>query len=218
MSKKKVNTFFLISLQLIFICQSHAAEQNRWQVVDKHNGTGLESTIEKLTLDNTRLKVSITDKSGFALTDINCAVLEELIIVADDNTYYQEQIRCPVQSKKIALTAASYTKNFITNATKLYEQNEFGRAALAFNEAAYLVRRYEDDSALLIQLEKNAFISAGRQLAVSDSFVFDVKQNKDVMSPELRVAIEKFQSMNGLKAEGHLNFPTVEKLSLSVAW
>jgi len=199
--------FFLISAPIL----TDASEKLR--VIDADTEKGLRSTIVKVTSDNKEVKVSVTDEYGYILVDFKCDLLEKIIITADDSSYYQESINCPLGTEHIALRSATYTFNLVANAELSIRKGDLGTAVLAYNEAAWRAAKFEPKTQEAKTLELKTYETVGSFLSVSESTVFDVKQNKVVMTPKLIGALQKFQNTRGLKVDGKLNFKTVQGMS-----
>ena len=209
LSSKKSSVYILPFLLLSFLV--NASEKLR--IIDADTKKGLRSSIEKVTFDNKTTKVSVTGKNGYIQKDFDCDLLEKLIITADDSSYFQESIACPLSSKYIALTSATYTFNLVSNAKLSIRNGDLGTAAFAFNEAAWRTAKFEPNSIKSQQLELKTYETVGKFLEISQSTVFDVQQNKTVMTPELVKALQDYQNDNGLKEDGKLNFETMKKMS-----
>jgi hypothetical protein len=199
--------FFLISSSIL----SYASE--KFRVIDADTEKGLRSSIVKVSPDNKEVKVSVTGDNGYILVDFKCDLLEKIIITADDSSYYQESINCPLGTEYIALRSAIYTFNLVANAELSIRKGDLGTAVFAYNEAAWRAAKFEPKTPKTTALELKAYETVGSFLSVSESTVFDVKQNKVVMTPKLTDALRRFQNARGLKADGKLNFETVQGMS-----
>ncbi len=97
----------------------------------------------------------------------------------------------------------------LSNAAAQFETDrEFGKAALAFNEAFV---RSPNKAASDVQVLTNA--AKALSVPTEKALRFDVKQGKYVASPDLVAAITKFQNESKLAEDGVLGGETLEALA-----
>lgn len=204
------------TVYVLFLCfigaQSYASE--RFRVVDSDTKKGVRAYIDIIDVSEKKQRVSITGVDGYVQKDFTCALLEKLVVTpVIHRAYYLGIFECPVSKSTVSLKSNKRQANLVKNAEWSLEKGDFGTAALAYSEAAYRLSSMGQDGQEFLDLEVNAYRAAASYLAVPEGIVFDVQQNKRVMSSQLKQAILDLQSEKGLKATGKLDFQTLSTMS-----
>jgi hypothetical protein len=201
-----------ISFLCLFGVQSNASE--RFRVVDSDTQNGVRAYIDIIDVNQKKQRVSITGTDGYVQKDFTCALLETLIVTPIiHRAYYFSTFECPVSKNTISLKSNKRQVYLVKNAEWSFKEGDFGTAALAYTEAAYRLSSVGQDEQEALDLEVNAYLAAANYLSVSESTVFDVQQDKRVMSSQLKKAILDLQNEKGLKATGKLDFQTLSTMS-----
>lgn len=201
-----------LSFFCFFVGQSNASE--RFRVVDSDTQKGIRAYIDIIDVNEKKQRVSITGYDGYVQKDFTCALLETLIVTPImHRAYYFDSFECPVSRNIISLKSNKRQVNLVKNAEWSFKNGDFGTAALAYTEAAYRLSSLGHDEQGALALEVNAYLAAANYLSVSESTVYDVQQDKRVMSSQLKNAILELQSEKGLKATGKLDFQTLSEMS-----
>lgn len=191
-------------------CFSNGVERIR--IVDKDKPhIGVKSNIKVMNADGKYKLVSKTDSKGYVSKEFNCIELEVATIHPENDTYFSEDLECPINTSLIMVTSFKYYTNLILNADSKIAAGDFGTAALALSDAA--ARLKDSDVKTANKIEVRAFEATGAYLNVYVSTSFDPTQNKVVMSNELKNAVLIHQGNAGLKTTGILDYPTLKTLS-----
>lgn len=187
------------------------AEQYKLRVVDKDKlHRGLECDIKMIKADGSIVLVSRTNKDGWTEIDFSCESLSKIVFVPKGD-YYNKEITCPVEEKEIRLASIYYGRTLVKNAHIQFAKGNYGASALAFNEAHARISKHDKDAS--VKLEKELYISVGKVLEIETPIVYDHVQQKYVMTPELKSAVEYFQQNNNLNTTGSLDFKTLRTMS-----
>lgn len=202
---------YICSLILsVFLISLSFADQ-RIRVMDKDiKGKGIECEIKIKKKDGKLELVSYTDNHGYVQVDFNCNQLEIAVFVPKGD-YYSIEERCPIKKSEIYLSSITYVTILISNGEKLFKMGDYGSSTLAFSEAAARLKKYNKKES--VNVEVKAFKAAGKTFGVKNPTIFDPKQLKLVISPELGMAIKEYQIKNGLEKTGKLDFNTLRSTS-----
>lgn len=203
---------YLVFSYFILSGLSHGAE--KFRVVDADTNKGIRAYIDKVDISQNKKRVSITDEDGYIRKEFTCELLEKLIITpVSHRSYYLDSFDCPISKELVSLKSNKRQKNLVSNADWSIENGDFGTAALAYSEAAYRLSSMNQNRLEYVELEVKAYNAAASYLAIVDSTVFDINQNKPVMSPQLKEALVNLQNEKGLKVTGELDFQTLSIIS-----
>ncbi|NOI02047.1 peptidoglycan-binding protein [Vibrio kanaloae] len=207
-----VNKFTYLSLFSLFVFQTQAME--KFRVVDSDTQKGVRAYIYIIDAKENKKKVSITGLDGYVQVEFTCGLLETLVVYpVVHRAYYYDTFECPVSINTVSLRSNKRQVNLVKNAEWSIDKGDFGTAALAYTEAAYRLSTKNQNRQEFLALEVNAYNAAANYFSVSESTVFDVKQNKPVMSSQLKQAIIELQSEKGLQVTGNLDFQTLSTMS-----
>jgi len=185
--------------------------QDKIRVIDRDiKDKGVECDISIEQKDGKVVKASYTNKKGYIEVDFTCHKLEKVIFIPKGD-YYSETFKCPLDKRIVHLSSISYQRNLIANAKYLYSIGDYGSSALAYNDAAARLQRYDKSAALDASVK--AYAATAKALGVQKPVVFDFKKQKEVMSPELKSAVTSFQKDKGLEQTGRIDFPTLRASS-----
>lgn len=201
-----------ISFLCVYGVQLNASE--KFRVVDSDTQKGVRAYIDRIDVNQKKRRVSITGTDGYVQKDFTCSLLETLVVTPIiHRAYYFSTFECPVSKSTISLKSNKRQVNLVRNAESSFNKGDFGTAALAYSEAAYRLSSVGHNGQEALDLELNAYLAAANYLSVSESTVFDVQQDKRVMSSQLQKAILILQDEKGLKATGKLDFQTLSTMS-----
>ena len=98
------------------------------------------------------------------------------------------------------------------NLDKALESVDYPTAILIANELANIETR-EGKGVTGRAAENRAIVYAEKAFGVTNGVVFDGAQGKMVMAPQLQAKVREYQSLNGLKETGQLDYNTVSTLA-----
>ncbi len=202
---------YIVMLVFLIYTSVALADPSSVRVLDmdsKNQGVECEIKVEKA--DGKLEVISYTDDTGWVKLDIKCTGPEQAIFIPKGD-YYPIKKRCPITEQKIYVSSIKYGKKLLANAKRLFATGEYGASALAFSEAAYRVKW--QDIKVSLDAETQAYIAAGKAFGVEQPTVIDPNQGKVVISPELRQAIENYQSEKNIETTGKLDFSTLRAIS-----
>ncbi len=112
---------------------------------------------------------------------------------------------------RIPLRRAGVAIEMARIADGAFKEQNFGRAAMIYTDAAY--RLSTTDAVAAAKLETKAYESAAKQLGSIGFSVYDPEQKKNVLTTDGIDALRKFQMKNNLSITGRLDVQTTQTLA-----
>ena len=207
-----VKSVSLLLASLLFAHLNTAFAQTlilKIRVIDD-TGTGVESDMFKIDRKNATENVGITDKTGYFEFSEKCISGEKIRAVPVKKVlYWPGEGRCPKVPKSIVVTKILYWKNLEANAKIFEDKRDYGKTAMIYSELS--VRALPLSKKLARDNENKAYVAMDKYFHVDNPATLDPNQGKIVMSAELKENIESFQSQNGLKVTGKLDYATMQE-------
>lgn len=188
-------------------------------LVKDDNGTGVLSEIT-ISLGESTTPLGPTDDKGMMPLGERCTRGQQINATPEDPTYYPGGRYCSPDSDSlpVKVTKKAFAENLEKNA-KYYESAEqWGNAALAYNELAERLAIAEPDRAAMAR--SKVFENFARAVKTPEDITVIARydeNNKNVMTSAFKKFLETVQGSTGLKVTGKLDFQTLDsKASRSV--
>lgn len=202
----KSAAFLLFIVMIIQADEATAAERRIW--VRDDAGAGIKSVVFINSADPANRQGSTDEHGDFALQK-EC----ELVVADPDDPFYTSgDAKCATDSDpiKVRVTRMEFAENLIWNAQRLESSGDSAKAALVFAE--YADRMNATDPQRAYNARQKSLQLFGQFLGVSPNepaFAFDPVQGKNVMSPEMASALQRYQARTGIKVTGVLDYKTL---------
>lgn len=184
------------------------------RIVDiEKDSVGIECEIKIVRSDGTEELISVTNLEGYVQNEFNCKLLEKIIIIPRDESYYTETRYCPIENNVIKLTSIDYVTALFNDANRLYESGNVGKAAFVFGGISERLKTLD-----IIKSEEAiecTIKSAGKLLGINEPLQYDYVSSRNEISAQLNDAIITYQEHNDLKVSGTLNMETLKSFSFS---
>ncbi len=175
---------------------------------------GVKSEIFLLMGDGTDNRLGQTGEDGVFTFPGDCNPGERIEGRPISELYYPSRTECPVQGAVLLVTRKAYLRNLLENAERLANSGEHGKASLVYNEIAARAKGFDPE--LADRSAMKAYENFASELTskhgaqgIDDAVMFDVEQNRYVISSELMAAITAFQARADLAPTGVLDYGTL---------
>jgi hypothetical protein len=182
----------------------------RLKVIDD-NATPVCSRIIRIQPDGTETEIGKTDSDGILVLSPDCCNKGDVLMALPGNGAWKPgKVSCQrIQSSTsltLLVTKTTFLNNLESNAKALEEKEKYARAAMLYNEIFSRARDFNPE--LSSWAQNKVFETFGSFLDQEKLYVFDPVQDRKVMSPSFRQAIQDFQKKVGVKETGRLDMPT----------
>lgn len=185
------------------------AQTRRMRVVDRDAPErGVQSQIFLIDAKDVSTRIDPTDPAGYFSVTAKCDTGFQIRAVPQSENYYAKDIECATPENHVPVGRKKYILNLKANAKILEGTNQTWDAALIYNELG--VRLASTDAAESQKAKLKAIQLVGRTVGVDQATVYDPQQDKTVMTPELKAAVEAFQKSHGLDPTGVVDYRTLE--------
>jgi len=133
---------------------------------------------------------------------------EVLKVVPVQNSHFPTIRRFPLEgSVWILITEKALFDHLKANAQFMENQGNYGEAALIYNEMMMRARGFDVASAEVFRLKVLEMF--GKLLGIQEPFAVDPVQNRKVITPDFKKAIQKYQQEKGLGESGRIDYGTL---------
>lgn len=197
---------------LLMVCAAAgpvlAQQGRRMRVVDRDAPqTGIQSEIFLVDGKDVSSRVAATDAAGYFSLESKCEPGHQIRARPRSEQYFSESVECASAASEVRVGRMKYIQNLRANAIILEQRSETAEAAFIYNEIA--ARMASNSTVEAKKAEVKTFELIGLTLGVSAATTYDPHQERTVMTPELKAAIEAFQKSNGIAATGVLDYRTL---------
>lgn len=199
----------LVSIIVLTLPGTTSAEKPLYVRDDRGAGVRSEVFLEK---DAQPHRQGETDDYGYILLAKGCKQGDIILASPINPLYYKGRKDCSPAAKQleVRVTKKKFAQNLQSNATRLENARDWAKAALVYNEIAGRVEPVDDLEAQ--ESRQKVYLLFARHLKLGTEInviVFDLQQEKWVMSPGLARKVEEFQLENGITASGRIDYKTL---------
>jgi hypothetical protein len=188
-------------------------------VVKDGKNNGIKSIIS-LQYNNKTSDHGPTDEDGYMGDLDKCMRGAKFLVFPESPDYYKAKEYCNPSTENLVIqvTKKVHLVELIESAKQFEEMDELGSAALLYSEIAAKLQNIpssEFDEIISISREKSTayFVITSNLMPPKDALFFDPSQDSYVMSEEYSEKLKEWQSMQGLKQTGVIDFRSLSKLS-----
>ena len=185
-----------------------AAQGRKMRVVDSDAPhTGVQSEIFLIDGKDASTRIAATDAAGYFSVNAKCEPGFQIRALPNSKAYYANKIECVAQTSQLPLQRRVFIDNLKANAKVLEGTNQTWEAALIYNELA--ARLATMDAAEAQRAKQRTLELVGSTVGVEHATKYDPQQEKVVMTPELKAALEAYQKSVGVAATGVVDYRTL---------